>query len=373
MRGWWQRHRTAALVGAGTLLALVVAVLLGTDASTSATHDPDNPGATGARAVARVLADQGVDVRGRPVRRRARGHRRRRGHDRARHLPRPPGTQHRPAAAGARRAGDGRGRRPRSGRGAGPGGRGRRARPASPTPRGPPAAPTPASTSCAGLAVDVDRATAWPTTAGCFGGPDGWWLASADDGLLLLGAAGILENDQVLRADNATAALRLLGRGDRLVWYVPDLADLAGDDGVSLRSLLPPWLLPAVWLGGIALVAVAWWRGRRLGPLAVEPLPVTVRALETTHARGRLYRDAADRAHAARALRRHSRTAAATHLRLPARDTATVARDVARALGRPTDEVAALLDDTAPAPRTDDELIRLATSLAALDREVRAT
>ena len=224
-----------------------------------------------------------------------------------------------------------------------------------------------------GLAVDVDRATAWPTTAGCFGGPDGWWLASADEGLVLLGAAGILENDQVLRADNATAALRLLGRGDRLVWYVPDLADLGADDGVSLRSLLPPWLLPAVWLAGLVVVAVAWWRGRRLGPLATEPLPVTVRALETTHARGRLYRHAADREHAARALRRHSRTAAATHLHLPPGESATLVPDVARVLGRPTAEVAALLDDTAPPPRSDAELIRLATSLAALDREVRAT
>jgi hypothetical protein len=224
-----------------------------------------------------------------------------------------------------------------------------------------------------GLAVEVDSATGWPTTAGCFGGPDGWWLASADDGLLLLGAAGVLENDQVLRADNATVALRLLGRGDRLVWYVPDLADLAGDDGVSLRSLLPPWLLPGLWLAGLAVVALAWWRGRRLGPLAVEPLPVTVRALEATHARGRLYRDAGDRAHAAQALRRHTRTSAATHLHLAAPDTGTLVRDVARVLGRPPDEVAALLDDTAPPPRSDDELIRLATALAALDREVRAT
>ena len=62
MRGWWERHRTTALIGAGTLAALLVAVLLGTGNRTSASHDPDNPGGTGAQAVARVLADQGVDV-----------------------------------------------------------------------------------------------------------------------------------------------------------------------------------------------------------------------------------------------------------------------------------------------------------------------
>jgi hypothetical protein len=372
VRGWWERHRTTALIGAGTLAALVVAVLLGTGNRTSATHDPDNPGATGARAVARVLADQGVEVEvarsadalegtdvdagttvlvtspdnlGRSTARRLLAHA-----GTATVVVADPG----PGAAAALGVDvDGAGTVPDSPRGAG--------------------CTDSALGVLDGLAIDVDRATAWPTTAGCFGGPDGWWLASADEALLLLGAPGILENDQVLRADNATAALRLLGREDRLVWYVPDLADLSGDDGVSLRSLLPPWLLPAVWLTGLTMVAVIWWRARRLGPLATEPLPVTVRALETTHARGRLYRDAGDRAHAVRALRRHTRAAAAAHLRLPHRDTDALVRDVARAVGRSPDEVAGLLDDAAPPPRTDDELIRLAASLAELDREVRAT
>ncbi|WP_457206823.1 DUF4350 domain-containing protein [Nocardioides sp. P5_C9_2] len=372
MRGWWRRHRTGALVGAGTLVALLVAVLLGSGARTSATHDPDNPGRTGAQALARVLADEGVEVDvvrsaaaledatvdagttvlvtsadhlGRSTARRLLAHTR----EATVVVADPgPGTVH---ALGIDAAGTT--SVPGSSRAAGctDGG----------------------LDVLRGLAVEVDRATAWPTSAGCFGGPDGWWLASADDGLLLLGAPGVLENEQVLRADNATVALRLLGRQDRLVWYVPDLADLSADDGVSLRGLLPPWLLPAVWLAGLAMVAVAWWRGRRLGPLATEPLPVTVRALETTHARGRLYRDAGDRAHAVRALRQHSRATAAAHLGLPAHDTDTLVRDVARALGRRTDEVAALLDDTAPPPRTDDELIHLAGSLAELDREVRAT
>ena len=41
------------------------------------------------------------------------------------------------------------------------------------------------------------------------------------------------------------------------------------------------------------------WRGRRLGPLVVEPLPVVVKAVESTQGRGRLYRRVRDRAHAA--------------------------------------------------------------------------
>jgi len=46
-------------------------------------------------------------------------------------------------------------------------------------------------------------------------------------------------------------------------------------------------------------------------------------------------------------------------------------RDVARHVGRPLDEVAALLSSAAPAPRTDHDLITLANDLAALEREAR--
>ena len=61
------------------------------------------------------------------------------------------------------------------------------------------------------------------------------------DRLLLFGADQALTNDQILRADNAAVALRLLGQDERLVWYVPSLDDLTGDDGVSLATLLPGW------------------------------------------------------------------------------------------------------------------------------------
>ena len=41
--------------------------------------------------------------------------------------------------------------------------------------------------------------------------------------------------------------------------------------------------------------------------------------------------------------------------------------------GRRADDLARLLDDSAPAPATDADLIHLAGELAALDREVRRT
>ncbi len=224
-----------------------------------------------------------------------------------------------------------------------------------------------------GLAIRVDLATEYDTGDGCFDGEHGYLVARPREGVVLLGASRLLTNDQVLAADNAAVALRLLGQRDRLVWYVPEAADLVGDDGVSLRTLLPEWIVPGLWIAGATVLALLLWRVRRLGPLVTEPLPVTVKAIETTQSRGRLYRKAGDRAHAAQALRRAARTSLASRLHLPAAvtDEAALVRDVARHVGRPLDEVAALLSSAAPAPRTDHDLITLANDLAALEREAR--
>ena len=95
-----------------------------------------------------------------------------------------------------------------------------------------------------GLEIAVDRGVEYPAPAGCFFGEHGALLAQPEEGLVLLGAFEILRNDVVLRADNAAVALRLLGQRDRLVWYVPDFADLDSSEAVSLATLLPDWLRP---------------------------------------------------------------------------------------------------------------------------------
>jgi len=224
----------------------------------------------------------------------------------------------------------------------------------------------------ADLSIAVDFGFAYPVDGGCFTTDDGALLAEPRPGLVLLGAGEALSNDQVLRADNAAVGLRLLGRTDRLVWYVPSLDDLVADDGVSLATLLPRWLRPALWLLAIATIALLVWRSRRLGALAVEPLPVTVKAIETTRSRGRLYRKAGDRAHAASVLRAAARVRAAERLRLGSHpDPDTLVRDIARHTGRPDTEIDALLGPRAAPPATDHDLITLADQLAELDREVR--
>jgi hypothetical protein len=221
-----------------------------------------------------------------------------------------------------------------------------------------------------GLSVQVHTAQAY-RAGGCFREKAGVILASPRAGLTFLGASAVLTNDQVLERDNAAVALRLLGARQRLVWYVPSLADLGGADGVSVGSLLPDWLAPGLWMLLLTAIALVVWRGRRLGPLAREPLPVSVKAVETTRNLGRLYRRAGDRGHAAEALRSAARTRLAERLRLPRHvDPSRLVDDVAAHTGRSAAEVGALIAPTAVPPRDDRELASLASRLTELDREV---
>lgn len=224
-----------------------------------------------------------------------------------------------------------------------------------------------------GLEISVDRAFAFPGLDGCFAVDGAPTIAETDDEVLLLGADDLLTNDQVLRADNAAVALRLLGGTEQLVWYVPDPADLADDEGVGLGAFAPDAVVPALWLTVAAVVALMWWRGRRFGRLVVEPLPVSVRAVEATESRGRLYRRTGDRFHAADALRRASRRRIAVHLGLPRHhvDPVALVHDVAARTGRPVAYVGSLLDPRGPLPTDDAALVTFAHLLTDLEKEVR--
>lgn len=186
----------------------------------------------------------------------------------------------------------------------------------------------------------------------------------------LVGAVALFSNGQVEEADDAAVALRLLGRHEKLVWYVADFADVPAGDAGSLATMLPPWLGPATILVGLAVVATMFWRGRRLGPLVVEPLPVVVKAIESTASRGRLYSRARDRDHVARTLREATVLRLAEQLRLPREgDLGPLVTAVAERVGRPPTEVRGLLG-AEPVP-DDKALTLLAQKLAELEREVR--
>lgn len=191
--------------------------------------------------------------------------------------------------------------------------------------------------------------------------------------LVLLGSTTALTNDQVTQDANAAVLLRILGHSGRVVWYVPSRLD-SPSDATGTAALIPRWIAPGLALGAVAVLGLMLWRGRRLGRLVPEPLPVVVRAAETTESRGRLYRRARDASRAGLVLQQATRRRLADVVGMPRPngfgppDHALVTA-VAAASGRRLDEVGALL--YGPPPSQDDHLLGLAVELADLEKEVR--
>jgi hypothetical protein len=189
--------------------------------------------------------------------------------------------------------------------------------------------------------------------------------------VILLGDSSLISNGAILDADNAAIALHVFGHTDRLVWYVPTLADIAASDTTS-RSIAPAWFEPGLVLATSAVLFLCLWRGRRLGRLVTEPLPVIVRAVETTESRGRMYRKSRDRTRALAVLQLATRRRLAAYLGLSASSAlSNIAAAAAAVSGRSYQEVLDLL--SSPAVRDDSSLLRLANTLTALEKEVRRT
>jgi hypothetical protein len=189
--------------------------------------------------------------------------------------------------------------------------------------------------------------------------------------VILIGGESLISNGFILNSDNAAIALHLFGQTDRLIWYVPSLADITATDSNS-RAIAPAWFQPGLALGTSAVVLLCLWRGRRLGRLVTEPLPVIVRAVETTESRGRMYRKSRDRTRALAVLQQATRRRLASHLGLsPSSDVGSVAAASAAVSGREYHEVLHLLDS--PTALDDPSLLERANTLSALEKEVRGT
>ena len=155
----------------------------------------------------------------------------------------------------------------------------------------------------------------------------GWWCWAAPQ---------IISNGRLDEHGNAALALRTLGSSDHLVWYLPGIADVTTADAPkTLDELAPPWVaFLGPWLALVAVLAMVW-RGRRLGPLVFEPLPVVVKAVETAEGRARLYHDAHAVDRAADNLRAGTLVRLARVLRLgPDAESTAIVDAAARHLGR---------------------------------------
>ncbi|MFE9808160.1 DUF4350 domain-containing protein [Streptomyces sp. NPDC005548] len=191
---------------------------------------------------------------------------------------------------------------------------------------------------------------------------------------VVLGAPDILYNERLDEQGNASLALQLLGSRSHLVWYLPSLSDTSATDAGD-RSFFD--LLPSGWLWGtlqlfVAAALAALWRARRLGPLVPERLPVAIRASETVEGRARLYRKANARDRAATALRSTTRTRLAPLVGVPPAQAHTP-EALLPALSGHLDGDGQSLHQLlfGPPPHDDAALISLADQLDALAREVR--
>jgi hypothetical protein len=227
----------------------------------------------------------------------------------------------------------------------------------------------------AGDVVGGSLTTAPTDATGCYPGTDGFALVSRTvDGRTVsaLDGRAMLANDVLATSGNASLALALLGAQPAVVWYMPSLADSdATGTPPSLGELTPEWVTPTMLLLLVTAVAAAFWRGRRFGPLVVEDLPVTVRASETTAGRARLYARANDQGHALDQLRLGALERIARMLGLAASANPGEIADAAAArLNVDTSAVRGILIDRTPL--TDSELMELAVSLRELEARVHA-
>ena len=198
--------------------------------------------------------------------------------------------------------------------------------------------------------------------------------AEGNGDTVVLGAPDILQNERLDKQGNASLALQLLGSRPHLVWYLPSLSDDSATDAGD-RSFVD--LMPSGWLWGtlqlfFAALLAALWRARRLGPLVPEKLPVAIRASETVEGRARLYRKSNARDRAAAALRSTTRTRLAPLVGVsPAQAHAPEALlpALSAQLHREGQALHSLL--FGPPPSDDAALIALADQLDALEREVR--
>jgi hypothetical protein len=193
-------------------------------------------------------------------------------------------------------------------------------------------------------------------------------------GTTLVASGEFMTNRRLEEDGNAALAMNLAGAAPRLIWLLPPgpvtAASPPAGRGRNLTDLLPPQVPWAAATLVLAVVLTALWRGRRLGPVVVEPLPVVVRATETVEGRGRLYRARRARGQAARALRSAATDRIVTRLGLTGSATpGHVVTVLAARIGQDAQEVERLL--YGPAPSDDRALVRLADELDDLERSVR--
>ncbi|WP_308249693.1 DUF4350 domain-containing protein [Sphaerisporangium fuscum] len=210
---------------------------------------------------------------------------------------------------------------------------------------------------------------------GCYPDGKGFTLVRQTTGSVVttvVGDGAFMSNQRLAEDGNAALAMNLAGARPVLIWFVaPDRPQARPGSGrATLGELIPPGVPWAVLQLGVALLVVALWRARRLGPVVVERLPVVVRAAETVEGRGRLYRARRARDRASATLRAACVSRIAPRLGLSGDATwDEVVAATALRTGQDAVWVRSVL--YGPIPADDAGLVALAGHLDTLERQVR--
>ena len=187
----------------------------------------------------------------------------------------------------------------------------------------------------------------------------------------VVSAADFMTNAGLLKQGNAALAMNLAGSHPRIIWYAPQHSEGGGESGggAGITDFIPDQAGWVVLQLSLVVALLALWKGRRIGPLVAEQLPVVVRASETVEGRGRLYRSRRARDRAAEALR-----TAALQRMMPRiglghdAEAPAVVMAVAERCGLSPQAVAHLL--FGPPPANDSDLVNLAHELDNIERQV---
>ena len=208
------------------------------------------------------------------------------------------------------------------------------------------------------------------------GPASGWHLCFSDDGKNYAYAErsdsdrfrALIPDSLRLRNRAITEGGNTIGRTPKVAWYSPTRSDTptgTSQDGMPAS----PYLMPAFLMIIAACLLAGLARGRRLGPLTPERLPIEVPASETLIGKARLMRSQRAYEHAAQALRSSTASRIATALGVAHTADREALTHAMEQRGLPASRCSALL--WGPPPTSEKALIRLANDLDALEKEIR--
>ena len=199
-------------------------------------------------------------------------------------------------------------------------------------------------------------------------------LPATGSTVTVLGSGGPFTNERLAEEGNAALGMNLIGARSSAVWLLP-APPPPGSGRKSFSDLVPFGVKLAVLQAIIAVVLVALWRARRLGPVVVEPLPVVVRSAEAVEGRARLYRARGAGDRAALALRAGALERLTALLGMPrsAASDPAMSAEIIAGISAHTGQAQATIGAAlyGPPPVDDAGLVRLAGYLDELERQVR--